>query len=137
MPRSIGRLGAGAWTMASQQAHASLGRTWRITREAGWHEFQLLGHVLAQRPQAATTGQAGVDHRRIHFFVTWQMLRQRPAYRLLAWRLIDSRHLARSFGLVGLQVFQLQLQLLDLMIQLFRHREGSQLPKGRVEERHA
>jgi hypothetical protein len=31
MPRSIGRLGAGAYTMASQQLHASLAPITRIT----------------------------------------------------------------------------------------------------------
>jgi len=30
-PRSIGRLGAGAWKIASQRTHASFGRTWRKT----------------------------------------------------------------------------------------------------------
>lgn len=32
MPRSIGRLAAGICTIVSQQAHAILGRTWRMTR---------------------------------------------------------------------------------------------------------
>ena len=48
------------------------------------------------------------------------MLGQRPTHRLLARRLIGGRHLTRSLSLVGLQVFQLQLQLLDLMVQFFR-----------------
>lgn len=65
--------------------------------EAGMCELQLLGHVLAKRPQAATTGRAGIGRRRIDFLVARQMIGQRPAHRLLARRL----------GLVGLQVFQL------------------------------
>lgn len=48
------------------------------------------------------------------------MIGQRPAHRLLSRRLVGRRHLARRLGLVGLQVFQLQLQLLDLVVQLFR-----------------
>lgn len=33
MSRAIVRLGASAWTMASQQTHASFGHMWRITRK--------------------------------------------------------------------------------------------------------
>jgi hypothetical protein len=48
------------------------------------------------------------------------MIRQRPAHRFLARCLVGRRHLARRLRLVGLQVFQLQLQLLDLVVELFR-----------------
>jgi hypothetical protein len=88
--------------------------------EAGRHELQLLGHVLAERPQAATAGRASIGRRRIDPLVSWQMIGQWTAHRLLARRLVGGRHLARRLGLVGLQVFQLQLQLLELVVQLFR-----------------
>jgi hypothetical protein len=88
--------------------------------EAGRHKLQLLGHVLAQRPQAAATSRASIGRGRIHLFVSRQMIGQRPAHRLLSRRLVGRRHLARRLGLVGLQVFQLQLKLLDLVVQLFR-----------------
>lgn len=44
--------------------------------EARWHEFQLLGDVLAQRPKAATTGRAGIGRRRVDLLVTRQMIGQ-------------------------------------------------------------
>ena len=47
------------------------------------------------------------------------MIGQWPAHRFLARRLVGCRHLARRLGLVGLQVFQLQFELLDLVIELF------------------
>src|SRR5471030_410721 len=74
--------------MASQQAHA---RTWRITRKVVGM-IQLLSHVLALRPQAATTGRAGVGRGLIHSLVAWQVLVQRPAHLLLARSFIGSRH---------------------------------------------
>jgi hypothetical protein len=74
----------------------------------------LLGDVFAQRPQAATAGRTGIGSRCIYLLITRQMLGQGPAHRLLARRLVGGRQLARRLGLVGLQVFQLQLQLLDL-----------------------
>lgn len=44
--------------------------------EARRHEFQLLGDVLAQRPQAATTGRAGIGRQRVDLLVTRQMIGQ-------------------------------------------------------------
>ena len=63
--------------------------------EAGRHELQLFRHVLAQRPQAATTGRTGIGRRRIDVLVARQMIGQRPAHRLLARGLVGRRHLAR------------------------------------------
>ena len=53
MPRSIGRLGAGVWTMVSQQLHAILGRTCRITRSLPPHTRAVRPHRLADLPVAA------------------------------------------------------------------------------------
>jgi hypothetical protein len=47
------------------------------------------------------------------------MLGQGPAHRLLARRRVCCRHLTRHLAIVGLQVLQLQFQLLDLLVQLF------------------
>jgi hypothetical protein len=87
--------------------------------EAGRDIFQLLGHVLAQVTQPAAARWAGVGWRRIDFFVARQVVGQRLAYRFLARRLVGFRHLARGLAFVGLQVFQLQFQLLDLMVEFF------------------
>jgi hypothetical protein len=46
------------------------------------------------------------------------MFGQRPRLQFVARRLAGGWHLARRLGLVGLQVFQLQLQLFDLVAQL-------------------
>jgi hypothetical protein len=48
------------------------------------------------------------------------MLGQGSPHRFLARRLVGGRHFARSRRLVGLEVFQLQFQLFDLVVQLFR-----------------
>ena len=83
--RAVGRLDAGARTMASQQAHASLGRM-ADHAEAGRFELQLLSHVLARRPHVAIANQAGIGCRRIGLLVTWQMAAQWTAHRLLVRR---------------------------------------------------
>ena len=42
------------------------------------------------------------------------------APRFFARRLVSRRHLARRLALISLHVFQLQFQLLDLVVELFR-----------------
>src|SRR4051812_45887336 len=86
--------------------------------ETGWHILKLLGHVFAQVPQPAAAGWAGLCFWPIDSLVAWQMVRQRLAHRLLAWGAVGLRHFPRCYTLVGLQVFQLQLELFDLVIEL-------------------
>jgi hypothetical protein len=73
-----------------------------VYAETGWHEFQLLGHVFAQRPQAATAGQSLPGRRRIDLLVSWQMIGQRTAHRLLAQGLVGRLNLEGFLGLVVL-----------------------------------
>jgi hypothetical protein len=107
--------------MASQQPQASFGRTWRITRKlagTGRDELKLLEGIFTKRLRVSATGWAVCRRRQIHFFITWQVFRQRLARRTLTWRPIDRRHLAFGVGVVGLQVFKLQVKLFDLMVEL-------------------
>ena len=100
IPRSISRLGAGACTIASQQEQSSLGRTWLITRQLAGTNFSCSAtsspNLCKPPPQAGHASLGG------------------------ARRLFGGGHLARRLCLVGLQVFQLQLQLLNQVVQLFR-----------------
>ena len=59
------------------------------------------------------------------------MLGQSSAHRFLAWCLVCGRHLARRLGLAGLQVLQLQLELFDLLVQLFRRAAEPHTPQFR------
>ncbi|MBB5371698.1 hypothetical protein HDE74_005286 [Janthinobacterium sp. K2Li3] len=75
--------------------------------EAGGHEFELLGNVLAQLAQPATAGRASFGLWSIHAFFARQVLRQRFARRPGARRLVCRRALALGLTLGRLQVFQL------------------------------
>jgi len=87
--------------------------------ETGRHIFQLFGHVFAQVAQSAAAGWTCVSARRIDLFLTRQVIRQRPAHRLPAWRPIRFGHFPLCLGFVCLQVFQLQFKLLNLVVELF------------------
>ncbi|GGC84700.1 hypothetical protein GCM10011396_35030 [Undibacterium terreum] len=60
------------------------------------------------------------------------MIGQRPAYKLLVRRPVGGPHLARRLGLIGLQVFQLQFQLLDLVVEFFGGMQAPCRQLGRV-----
>jgi len=59
------------------------------------------------------------------------MLGQRCARRPLMPRTIGRWHFPFSLGFVGLQVFQLQFELLDLMVELLRPTAELQAPQFR------
>ncbi len=85
--------------------------------QAGRHELQLLGHVFTQWAQTAAAGRASLAWRCVNLLVTdARATASAPTFRA---GLVGGRHLARRLDLVGLQVFQLQLQLLDMVAQLF------------------
>lgn len=85
--------------------------------EACRHELQLFGHIAAELAQTAAAGRAGIGWRCIDLLVARQVIRQGAAHRLLARCLVGGRHLAPRFAFFGLQVFELQFQLLDLMVK--------------------
>ena len=88
--------------------------------ETAWYPFELFGNVLAQGVKTTAAGGASFAWRRVHFLVSRQVIRQGTAHRLLARRLVGRWNLARRFAFVSLQVFQLQFQLLDLVVELLR-----------------
>lgn len=73
--------------------------------------LELLGHILANALQLAAAIIAGLARLK-HLFGPWQMIRQRPADRLILrgrlWRASGNLCAAGD-----LQVFQHQLQLLE------------------------
>jgi hypothetical protein len=85
------------------------------------HVIQHLGHVLAELSHAAAAGGAGagfVTGGLVHHLLAGQMIGQRLAFRLGAdgneRRRIVGFGAHGIFGLAGLQLLELQFQLLDL-----------------------
>ena len=117
-PRAIGRLGAGACTMASQQVHAIFGCRWWITRKltgmSSSRSASSSPNVRRASPQAWQASPGG----QVIFLVARQKLRNWLARYPLTWCRIDRRHLVLSLGVVGLQALKVQFELLDLLIQL-------------------
>ena len=113
----MGRLGAAACAMWSQHVHASFGRTWRITRK-------LAGTYSSCSEMSSPSCFIGPPHavqvprfRPVSQDLAWQMLREWFAWRLFRCGTRRLRNLDGSGAFVGFQLFQPQLELLDLAIQ--------------------
>lgn len=87
--------------------------------EAARHVLELLGHVLAQVFQVAAAVRAGFASWQLHPFLARQVRLQRLACSLLARRHIF-RRLRLGHRLFRFEVVELELQLLDLLVELFR-----------------
>lgn len=94
--------------------------------EAGRQVLQNLGDILPQHAQRPAANRTGRGLRFVPLRLTWEMTRQRVTGR---WRSGSQRGVSgRKLGIrltwvvdrVCLQLFQAQLQLLDLAIQFFR-----------------
>ena len=83
--------------------------------EAGPHVLQHLGHIFAQFTETAAAVGAGVMTRHMGVNLARKMLRQGPATRLRrCGPLCGSCGLSLFDSACSLQVFELELQLLDL-----------------------
>ena len=94
-------------------AAAQLGAHMAHDLEARWNILQHLGDVFAELAQLAALG-AGVRSRRVSMYFARQVLRQRTAAgpRSIVVERCTLRY--RALGADRLQLFELQLQLLDL-----------------------
>lgn len=88
--------------------------------EAGWQVLEHLGDVFAQLLQSAATGRATVFSGKVGMHFARQMVGQRPPLprngSTLSGRL--GLRFRRSLNLIGFQLFELELQLLDLALDL-------------------
>ncbi len=99
----------------SQASQLSFGRTWRMTLEADSYVLQHLGNIHAQLAQSAAAVGAGFMGGHVRVDLARKMLRQWTAEGFRGhWVFCWSNNL-QVFDRIGcLQLFQLQLELLDL-----------------------
>jgi hypothetical protein len=81
--------------------------------EAGGHKLTLVGHIFTKLLQVFDAAWAIRRRRQIRYVITWQMLEQR-----VARRATGRRHFRFGLDVIGLQVFQLQFKLFDLVVEL-------------------
>jgi hypothetical protein len=88
----------------------------------GRNPLQHLRDILAQAAQLATALRAGIVLRHVHLDLAWKMIGQRAAgvARLRIGGLRSYFASLHTLGLRGLQIFQPQFQLLDLLCDLLR-----------------